>query len=347
MPDSSFPYISFVVTSRNDDHGGDMLKRMTIFVNGLIHQCNKYKLPCELLMVDWNSPDPDNLLDQVLPNVTGEDYLTIRYVVVPKEIHVSFEYSDRLGLYQMIAKNVGIRRARGEYVLCTNVDLLFSDEMFEWFAKRELTCGYFYRANRCDVPNTIDENASVQEQLNFCKNNIEKRLGKRHNSPLLNNTERAILRLKLFHPFYPLLSFIKRLLLGKKRAIIHSLDFDACGDFTLMSREDWLKVEGYAELEMYSLHIDSMGVFEAAAKGLKQVILPPEKCTYHIAHEGGWEFTNPIEKLYFFQKKPSLEWWSVWMAGSKIVHEKSTFGVNKPDWGLNNHELKEITNNGE
>jgi len=34
----------------------------------------------------------------------------------------------------MIAKNVGIRRARGRFVLCTNVDLLFSDKMVRFLA---------------------------------------------------------------------------------------------------------------------------------------------------------------------------------------------------------------------
>ena len=67
---NSQPYISFVVTSRNDNHGGDLRKRMLIFYKGLIHQCNKFKLPCELIMVDWNSPDPNELLDKVLPPVS-------------------------------------------------------------------------------------------------------------------------------------------------------------------------------------------------------------------------------------------------------------------------------------
>ncbi|MFT5779508.1 MAG: hypothetical protein ACI837_002467 [Crocinitomicaceae bacterium] len=343
MSKSGTPYLSFVATSRNDDHGGDMRKRMNIFVNGLIHQCNKFKLPCELVMVDWNSPDENELLDKVLPKVTKDDYLSIRYIVVPREIHNKYEYSERLGLYQMIAKNVGIRRAHGEFVVCTNVDLLFSNEMFELFAKRELKQGSFYRANRCDIPNSIKEDATEEEQLIFCKNNIEKRLGKHSRYPLLNNTERKIFRQQIWRPFYPLLSLTKRLLLGKTRASIHRLDFDACGDFTMMSKDDWIKIEGYAELELYSLHIDSMGVFEAAARGLKQEIMSRDECTYHISHRGGWEFADPIEKLHFYAKRPSLEWWSVWVAGNKIVKEKSTFGINDSNWGLNQVELKEIT----
>ena len=34
----------------------------------------------------------------------------------------------------MIAKNVGIRRARGEFVLATNIDILFSSELACIFA---------------------------------------------------------------------------------------------------------------------------------------------------------------------------------------------------------------------
>jgi len=41
-------------------------------------------------------------------------------------------------LYQMIAKNAGIRRARGEYVLATNIDILFSSELACFFAARRL-----------------------------------------------------------------------------------------------------------------------------------------------------------------------------------------------------------------
>ncbi len=36
----------------------------------------------------------------------------------------------------MIAKNVGIRRARGAFILCTNIDILFSDALFRLLADR-------------------------------------------------------------------------------------------------------------------------------------------------------------------------------------------------------------------
>ena len=342
MSNSDAPYISVVATSRNDDHGGDMRKRMNIFVNGLIHQCDKYKFPCELLIVDWNSEDENQLLESILPKPGKDSYLRIRYVVVPPTIHNSMQYSDKMGLFQMIAKNVGIRRAKAEFILCTNVDLLFSDQLFERFIKRDLKKGKFYRANRCDIPNDIDENLDVELQLQFCKDNIQKRLGRYPEFPIFDRNYGLFIKYKIFSPLLPILSNIKKKMMGEEKALFHALDFDACGDFTMMSREDWEKIDGYVELEMYSLHIDSMGLFSAAAKGIEQEIFPMDACTYHIAHTGGWEFADPIEKLAFFSKKPSLEWWAVWQAGLKIVREKSNFNFNSENWGLNNVDLKEI-----
>jgi hypothetical protein len=50
------PYLSIVVTSRNDNHGGDLLRRTSAFMNNLFFQAKKWSLPVELLMVDWNPP---------------------------------------------------------------------------------------------------------------------------------------------------------------------------------------------------------------------------------------------------------------------------------------------------
>ena len=152
MAHNTPPYLSIVAASRNDNHGGDMHKRMRIFVNGLIHQCNKFKLPCELIMVEWNPPADKPLLNEILPSPSMDDYLSIRYLIVPHELHAKLKIAEELPLFQMIAKNVGIRRAKAEFVLCTNVDLLFSDELFAELAKRKLEQGKYYRANRCDIP---------------------------------------------------------------------------------------------------------------------------------------------------------------------------------------------------
>lgn len=339
---NKIPYISFVVTSRNDNHGGDLRKRMMIFCKGLIHQCNKFKLPCELIVVDWNSPNQNELLDSVLPKVSENDYLSVRFVIVPPEIHSTFRFSEELGLYQMIAKNVGIRRANAEFVLCTNVDLLFSDALFEELAKRNLAHGKYYRANRCDIPATINENDSVDDQLKFCEANIIKRLGKISEYAVIYNERGILFKSSIFNPVLRFLSWLKPKTISADEAKLCSMDSDACGDFTLMSKSDWEKIDGYLELELYSLHIDTMALYAAIAQGIEQVIYPREMCSYHIAHDGGWEPGNAVEQLQFYNKRPSLDWWVVEAAGRQIIKDKSNFNINSSDWGMKSVKLKEI-----
>lgn len=337
------PYISFVVTSRNDNHGGDLRKRMLIFYKGLIHQCNKFKLPCELIVVDWNSPDQNERLDTILPKVGKDDYLSVRYVIVPPEMHKKFRFWEELGLYQMIAKNVGIRRAKAEFILCTNIDLLFSDALFEELSKRKLERGKFYRANRCDIPATINERDSVEDQLKFCEANIIKRLGKISEYSVIYNERGILFKSTLFNPVLRFLTWLKPKTISEDEAKLRSMDSEACGDFTMMSKADWEKIEGYLELEMYSLHIDTMALYAAIAQGIEQVIFPREMCSYHIAHEGGWEPRNAVEQLQFYNKRPSLDWWIVEAAGRQIVKEKSNFNMNSSDWGMKSVKLEEIS----
>ena len=47
------PYLSVVVTTRNDDHGGDPLKRLQVFVNNFDEQCRRTGLKAEVIVVEW------------------------------------------------------------------------------------------------------------------------------------------------------------------------------------------------------------------------------------------------------------------------------------------------------
>jgi hypothetical protein len=72
----------------------------------------------------------------------------------------------------MIAKNAGIRRARGQFVLATNLDIVFSPELMQFLASRQLDPRAMYRMDRYDVANRIPDGADLDELLEFCKHNI-------------------------------------------------------------------------------------------------------------------------------------------------------------------------------
>jgi hypothetical protein len=50
--------LTVVATSRNDNHGGNLLRRMQLFINGFAEQCKRHQLDAELILVEWNPP-PD------------------------------------------------------------------------------------------------------------------------------------------------------------------------------------------------------------------------------------------------------------------------------------------------
>lgn len=162
------PYISFVATSRNDNHGGSLTRRMQIFVQGLISQCKRFQLPSELILVEWNPPGERKPLSQEL-NILGDSSpLKIRIITVSEELHRKLENSTHLPLYQMIAKNVGIRRADGIFILATNIDLLFNDNLMQFLANRSLKSGHMYRIDRVDVDTDVPDNIEIEKQLKYC-----------------------------------------------------------------------------------------------------------------------------------------------------------------------------------
>ena len=56
MNPPSEPYLSLVVATRNDDHGGNLMGRTQIFLDGWLTQARRYNIPSELIFVEWNPP---------------------------------------------------------------------------------------------------------------------------------------------------------------------------------------------------------------------------------------------------------------------------------------------------
>lgn len=333
-------YLTIVATSRNDDHGGDLLTRTKAFMNSVYVQSQKHALPIELIIVEWNPPTDRPPFKDVLPKPPADVPVRLRIITVPQQIHATYRFADSMPLYQMIAKNVGIRRATGKFILCTNIDILFSDPCFSTLADRKLQKGVFYRSNRCDVPKEILKHEDHAAQLIYGEANTIRRLG---NAP----GHEAISGPAILFKYAWLARFLNRSLVRLWRWF-HSgqfahflIDFMACGDFTLMSKEDWMKIDGYVELDMYSIHVDSMGLWSACALGMRQQIFPYKACIYHIDHENGWESDDVIKTIKFLSDKPSLDYSIVHRAGMKMVAEGTNWGLNKENWGWSDKTFEE------
>jgi hypothetical protein len=338
------PYLSIVVASRNDDHGGEIVRRMRLFLRGLMEQTRRYRLPVELVFVEWNPPVDRPLLREVLPKPSKDYFLALRYITVPSSIHRRYRRAPDIPLFQMIAKNVGIRRANGAFILCTNVDLLFSDALFRILADKSLRTDTYYRANRCDVPDSIDPDWNIAQQLAWCEQNVIRRQGrdrryKNINLELAGLQNKSDIKKWLFDK----MALGMNLFWSPEKRSFHQLDLFACGDFTLMSREAWMAIQGYVELDLYSLHVDSLGLIAAAARGYRQHVCPPEACTYHIDHPTGWATMAPLEKLRFLAERPALDYGLLLEVGMQALRTGEPYNLNPENWGYADVELEEST----
>jgi hypothetical protein len=157
-----------VVTTRHDDHGGDPLRRLQTFVNTFAAQCRRTQLSAEINVVEWNPPADRKRVGELL-RVPADAPCAVHVIEVPPEIHRTIRYADVLPLFQMIAKNVGIRRARGRFILATNIDIIFSNELVEYLASGQLASGYRYRVNRHDIQSDYPVDGSLAEQMAYCQ----------------------------------------------------------------------------------------------------------------------------------------------------------------------------------
>ncbi len=171
-PEDGAPYISVVVAARNDNHGGNMLGRMQAFIDSWMGLSQQYELSSEIIVVEWNPPANRPRLRDALRWPAGPQACQVRFIEVPPEIHWRFQNADAIPLHQMIAKNAGIRRARGEFVLATNLDIVFSAELMRFLAERRLERHTLYRMDRHDVADAIPTQSTVQELLAFCARNV-------------------------------------------------------------------------------------------------------------------------------------------------------------------------------
>ena len=133
------------MTSRNDGHGGDPLARLQAFVNTFDAQCRRFGLDAELVVVEWNPPADRPRLHEIVDAAARLRVSAAVHRGAGGAARAACRTRSVLPLFQMIGKNVGIRRSRGEFVLCTNIDIIFSNELVQFFASRAA-------AARRDVP---------------------------------------------------------------------------------------------------------------------------------------------------------------------------------------------------
>jgi hypothetical protein len=422
------------------------LERTQAFVNGLAEQSDRFGLKVELIIVEWNPPPDRERMALALRWPARTSNLRVRIIEVPHSIHELFRHSEALPMFQMIAKNVGIRAASGRFVLATNPDILFSNEIVRYWASERLQTGKYYRAERHDVPPDASVQGLVDSMLAYSSSNV-RRAWKRYvsidyasgriqptypdskglrglhallwaagllvifnflrarwgtafvrlrqesrNRKRVANARRSFSdawrafrrdhlglgrrypRVSVLHWADVVLSKLERIgyWLGARRGrrtvprphrsrierILNDalvmpppsqpkLFTVACGDFTLMSKQDWERVRGYPEMPIFSLHIDSLLLYQAHYSGIVEVCLKGP--IYHMEHSRGWavvmESVSPYEDLR--QKGvPILAMSDFYRIVDPMVKSGRPVLFNSENWGLKKQILGETRPQG-
>jgi len=319
-------HISFVVGARNDNYGGDLLYRMQVFSDTLLAQWDRLGLNAELIVVEWNPPLDRRRLWQELSWPPRQQHGRVRFIEVPEEIHRRFPNADRMPHFEYLAKNAGIRRADGEFILATNPDLVFSEELMRFISRGGLSDECFYRTNRYDLACPVPIQLSLEEKLTFCQRNTFR----------VHRHQKTV-KLYLHRRMIDWIKGMKNRLMnglgqGPREEKITNMDdvhTYASGDFLLIAKDAWFELHGYPDIFTHS-HIDSIMCWAAASLPLKQVVMNRPMCIYHQEHDRSAHDERPLTEFRPWKERVQ----EALSSGNPLIY-------NDEDWGLAGEELEE------
>jgi len=259
------PYVSVVIVGRNDGYGDDFVGRINTFVRALDHQVTRYPGVFELIIVEWNPPGDYAPLSDVIDDTKN---LPIKVITVPESLHNTLDAKHPV--LEFHAKNVGIRRARGEFALVTNPDILFTQDLIDEIAKKKLRLDTVYRTDRCDF--TIDgiKDVANDDLIAFAVKNtfvVHSMDGQASVSVPVQESDRELSRLP-------------RSRIGQD--VWHT---NGAGDFMLASRENFFTVRGLYETLEHRWHIDSISLFRFGIARIRQHVFTAPMCIFHQHHD--------------------------------------------------------------
>jgi hypothetical protein len=248
------PYISFVMFARNDGYGHYGTARLQHSIDTLWQQLNDLRLDAEILLVEWNPPSGTVPLVNALSVPREAGSVSLRFVTVPAHFHKRYQGHAAKGMHVAAAFNVGLRRARGEFVLPKPSDVYFTDQILERIARRNLDKRRIYRVNRFDIDSSAVAYVGSDRHRFF---------------------EHCSAHVVQEHTPLDIADYFQ----------IRKLHTNACGDFSLLSRELWCDVRGWYEgKSVASLDVDSLAVHAAAAGGATEEIWSDPCRVYKLIH---------------------------------------------------------------
>jgi hypothetical protein len=307
--------LSIVMCASNESYGGNFLGRMQQCVNTIFEGAAKHGLDGELVVVEWGPPLDRPTLDKAI-NWTGASIPT-RIIRVPKTLVEAIPNPHQVKFFEPWAKNVGIRRAKGDWVLTTNADILFSDAMMDVLAGGYFNPKFFFRANQrnmCEGPANVPRrkiNTSTRQPGGWywtwtpAPKGIEERV---YTICYANGN---------YQPYEPREGHSKTGVPYRP----DMLHFNAAGAFIMMTKKNYIKIGGWPETD-YWVSVDGKVVALAADAGLTQATL--QEPIYHLDHP-----------------RAATDSPGSWYPECDDAHPNAIANT-KADWGFANEKFEEV-----
>jgi hypothetical protein len=118
------PLLTLVIGARNDGYMGNFAWRLETCLNFLGDNLSAIGriAEVEVLVCDWNSPEPVEGILALNPVIAG----ITKFIVVPGDVAVPLQLDSSFPI--PIVQNIAIRRARGLYIGQTDSDILYTKD---------------------------------------------------------------------------------------------------------------------------------------------------------------------------------------------------------------------------
>ena len=258
--------ISAVIVSRNDNYGGHLNERAIYAINSAIETYD------EVFYIDWNSETYSMLYD------IKEDLQlkgNLKHITVTPSIASALTNYDPQAqkCCEVLARNIGIRRATGDYIVSTNIDII--------------------QPKREDIVKLIEEKGTENFMTTVSRREVEWEYIKEFQGGDYNFANWSAFRDDAYKTSVPR-NKLESTTPGDEYSIIN-----CCGDFQLAPKEVWHTIKGFEEELIYPLYADTNVQKKAKLYGynLTGQFTPP---LFHINHGskgwGGGGFADGINK---------------------------------------------------
>jgi hypothetical protein len=150
------PYLSVVLTGRNENLAVDF--NQGLFSALSYNHCllTEARVEYELVFVEWRPVPGRTLLADLIRERLPEIAARLTVYEVDERYHDAFSQDPRVQFHELIAKNVGIRRALGSYILVTNSGIYLSRDVVNMAVRQLFRPMVLYRATRLDLKLSLD-----------------------------------------------------------------------------------------------------------------------------------------------------------------------------------------------